>query len=116
MPIDQSLADRPVAPLVLIASYWAVILLSSAFIGLLFATRSALYMDICTPAVAATQFTAYMAMVNLTDRVFVRLAGLVRRQAGLSVDPGHRRPARHGQPAAVVVDGPPAHNPICRCG
>ena len=24
------------------------------------------YMDICTPAVAATQFTAYMAMINLT--------------------------------------------------
>lgn len=23
-------------------------------------------MDICTPAVAATQFTAYMAMINLT--------------------------------------------------
>ena len=65
-------ADRPkrggpsVAPLLLIASFWAVTLLGSAFQGLLFATRSALYMDICTPAVAATQFTAYMAMVNLT--------------------------------------------------
>jgi PAT family beta-lactamase induction signal transducer AmpG len=66
MPIDQHLAARPIAPFLLIASYWAVILLSNAFIGLLYATRSALYMDICTPAVAATQFTAYVAMVNLT--------------------------------------------------
>jgi MFS transporter, PAT family, beta-lactamase induction signal transducer AmpG len=66
MPIDQAQAVRPVAPLLLIASYWAVVLLGSAFQGLLYATRSALFMDICTPAVAATQFTAYMAMVNLT--------------------------------------------------
>lgn len=66
MPIDQSLAVRPMAPLLLIADYWVVTLLSSASLGLLFATRSALYMDICTPTVAATQFTAYMAMINLT--------------------------------------------------
>jgi len=66
MPIDQSLAVRPIPPLLLIVSYWAVTLFGSAFLGLLFATRSALYMDICTPAVAATQFTAYMAMINLT--------------------------------------------------
>ena len=66
MPTDQTLAVRPIAPELLVKGYWVVTLLSSAFIGLLYATRSALYMDICTPAVAAMQFTAYMAMVNLT--------------------------------------------------
>jgi MFS transporter, PAT family, beta-lactamase induction signal transducer AmpG len=66
MPIDQNAAVHPIAPLVLIVSYWAVTLLVSAFQGLLYTTRSALFMDICTPAVAATQFTAYVAMVNLT--------------------------------------------------
>jgi PAT family beta-lactamase induction signal transducer AmpG len=66
MPTDQNAAVHPTAPLLLILSYWAVTLLISAFQGLLYTTRSALFMDICTPAVAATQFTAYVAMVNLT--------------------------------------------------
>ncbi len=35
------------------------------FQGLYYGIRSALFMDITTPAVAATQFTAYMAMMNL---------------------------------------------------
>ena len=66
MPIDQNAAVHPAAPLLLIVSYWVVALLISAFQGLLYTTRSALFMDICTPAVAATQFTAYVAMVNFT--------------------------------------------------
>jgi MFS transporter, PAT family, beta-lactamase induction signal transducer AmpG len=66
MPLGQDAASRPVAPLLLVVNFWVVILLSSAFIALLYTTRSALFMDICTPAVAATQFTVYLAMVNLT--------------------------------------------------
>ncbi len=66
MPIDQNGTLHPIAPLLLIVSYWAVALLISAFQGLVYTTRSALFMDVCTPAVAATQFTAYVAMVNLT--------------------------------------------------
>jgi MFS transporter, PAT family, beta-lactamase induction signal transducer AmpG len=53
-------------PAAIIVAYWVATLAGSALQGLLYATRSALYMDICTPAVAATQFTAYLAMVNLT--------------------------------------------------
>jgi PAT family beta-lactamase induction signal transducer AmpG len=33
--------------------------------GLMYGTRSAIFMDVTNPAVAATQFTAYMAMMNL---------------------------------------------------
>jgi hypothetical protein len=33
--------------------------------GLMYGTRSAVFMDITNPAVAATQFTAYMALMNL---------------------------------------------------
>lgn len=66
MPIGPDVVDRPTASMLLIVSCWVVTLVTSAFQGLLYATRSALYMDICTPAVAATQFTAYMAMINLT--------------------------------------------------
>jgi len=35
------------------------------FQGLYYGVRTALFMDVTTPAVAATQFTAYMAMSNL---------------------------------------------------
>jgi PAT family beta-lactamase induction signal transducer AmpG len=37
----------------------------NVFQGLYYGVRSALFMDVTTPAVAATQFTAYMAMSNL---------------------------------------------------
>ena len=32
----------------------------------MYGTRTALFMDVVDPAVAATQFTAYMAVLNLT--------------------------------------------------
>jgi PAT family beta-lactamase induction signal transducer AmpG len=37
----------------------------SVFQGLMYGTRSAIMMDVTNPRVAATQFTAYMAMMNL---------------------------------------------------
>ena len=37
----------------------------NVFQGLYYGVRSALFMDVTTPTVAATQFTAYMAMSNL---------------------------------------------------
>ena len=37
----------------------------NVFQGLYYGIRTALYMDITNPAVAATQFTAYMALLNL---------------------------------------------------
>ncbi len=50
--------------------------------GLIYGTRSALFMDLCTPAVAATQFTAYMAMMNLTIAYSALVARPGRRAAG----------------------------------
>ena len=52
------------ATLLLKVFWWATIVYS-LFNGLMYGARSALYMDISNPAVAATQFTAYMAMMNL---------------------------------------------------
>jgi PAT family beta-lactamase induction signal transducer AmpG len=45
--------------------FWAVSIAFSVFQGLMYGVRTALFMDICTPAVAATQFTAYMALLNV---------------------------------------------------
>lgn len=69
LPIDPLATARPEPPAILLQAYWIATLAFSAFQGLMYGTRAALYMDICTPAVAATQFTAYMAMFNMVITV-----------------------------------------------
>jgi MFS transporter, PAT family, beta-lactamase induction signal transducer AmpG len=49
----------------LVMALWISSLWYAVFQGLMYGTRSAIMMDITNPAVAATQFTAYMAMMNL---------------------------------------------------
>jgi PAT family beta-lactamase induction signal transducer AmpG len=49
----------------LIRQLWIANMLYSVFQGLMYGTRSAIMMDVTNPRVAATQFTAYMAMQNL---------------------------------------------------
>lgn len=65
MPIDPQAAGRPTPEAGLIALFWAMTIVYSAFNGLMYGTRSALFMDVTTARVAATQFTAYMALCNL---------------------------------------------------
>jgi MFS family permease len=65
MPIDPKMPSRPIAPVSLILAFWLASVVFSIFHGLMYGTRTALFMDVCTPAVAATQFTAYMALLNL---------------------------------------------------
>ena len=45
--------------------FWAAVIAFNVFQGLYYGVRSAMFMDVTTPAVAATQFTAYMALSNL---------------------------------------------------
>jgi len=56
--------NRPAVPAGLRLSFWIACISYNGFQGLYYGIRSALFMDITTPAVAATQFTAYMAMQN----------------------------------------------------
>jgi len=65
MPVDMKMADRPQPSTVLIVTFWVACIVYNVFQGLYYGIRSALFMDITTPAVAATQFTAYMALMNL---------------------------------------------------
>ncbi len=58
-------AGSPVAPGALVSWFWGICIAYAFFLGLMYGVRIALFMDICTPAVAATQFTAYMACLNL---------------------------------------------------
>lgn len=62
MPVAKG---ERVAPAVLVTAVWVATLLYAVAQGLMYGTRSAIFMDVTNPAVAATQFTAYMAMMNL---------------------------------------------------
>ncbi len=65
MPVNLALPNRPVRDEVLGQAFWSPIIVFAVFQGLMYGTRTALFMDICTPEVAATQFTAYMSCLNL---------------------------------------------------
>ena len=65
-PVSPQMANRPVPPASLVSIFWIACLVYNAFQGLYYGIQAALFMDITTPKVAATQFTAYMAMLNLT--------------------------------------------------
>ena len=65
MPVSTTVANRPQVPAALLTAFWIATLAYSVFQGLMYGTRSAIMMDVTNPAVAATQFTAYMALMNL---------------------------------------------------
>ena len=65
MPLAAADKATRVVPPALITAMWIATLTYSVAQGLMYGTRSAIFMDVTNPAVAATQFTAYMAMMNL---------------------------------------------------
>ena len=65
MPTSATDAVKRVAAPALVTAVWVATLLYAVAQGLMYGTRSALLMDVTNPTVAATQFTAYMAMMNL---------------------------------------------------
>lgn len=85
MPVDPTLSQRPLGPPSLVTVYWATAILFAVFQGLMYGTRTALFMDICEPAVAATQFSAYMAMLNFVIFYSGVWQGLTIRRWGYPV-------------------------------
>ena len=65
MPVDVSAPNRRLPSSSLLFTFWAAVIVYNVFQGLYYGVRTALFMDVTTPAVAATQFTAYMALSNL---------------------------------------------------
>lgn len=56
---------RPRAPQRLLDAFWWAVMGYMCCQGLMYGTRTAVFMRISNPNVAATQFTAYMALMNL---------------------------------------------------
>jgi PAT family beta-lactamase induction signal transducer AmpG len=88
MPIDTQAADRRVADAWLLTTFWVASISYAAFNGLMYGVRSALFMDVTTPAVAATQFTAYMAMLNFAISYSARWQGWAVERWGYPVTLG----------------------------
>jgi PAT family beta-lactamase induction signal transducer AmpG len=74
-------ATRVVAP-ALVTAIWVSTLLYSVSQGLMYGTRSAIFMDVTNPKVAATQFTAYMAMMNLAISYSATWQGIAAEALG----------------------------------
>jgi PAT family beta-lactamase induction signal transducer AmpG len=75
MPVDLKAANRAPVPQELVTALWVATLGFAVPQGLMYGTRTALFMDVTTPAVAATQFTAYMALLNLSISYTARWQG-----------------------------------------
>ncbi|MGZ5179048.1 MAG: MFS transporter [Ramlibacter sp.] len=69
----------------LVRALWQASLAYAVFQGLMYGTRSAIMMDITNPRVAATQFTAYMAMMNLAIAIAAQWQGIAVEAWGYPV-------------------------------
>ncbi len=90
-PVNPALRASVVVPASLVMVFWLSSLLYAFANGLMYGARAALFMDVSNPRVAATQFTAYMALLNLG------IAYSARWQ-GWAVD-------RYGYPLTLLADG-----------
>jgi MFS family permease len=90
-PIDPTAPGHRLPTPELVMQFWTATLTYSFFNGLMYGTRTALFMDVTVPRVAATQFTAYMAMLNFVISYSARWQGLAL--------------ARWGYPATLALDG-----------
>ncbi len=64
MPVDTAGKAGTVAPASLVNSLWIAAIVYNCMQGLMYGTRTAMYMDLCRSEIAATQFTAYMSLMN----------------------------------------------------
>ncbi len=90
MPVDPQTHPDVVPADGLVIGFWVATLAFNFVQGLSYGTRTALFMDLCDPAVAATQFTAYMAMMNLA-------IAYTAYWQGLAID-------RWGYPTTLLLD------------
>ncbi len=60
----------------LVQALWVATVSYNVCLGLMYGTRSAIMMDVTNPRVAGTQFTAYMAMMNLAIAISATWQGL----------------------------------------
>lgn len=92
MPLTAQLRASMVIPAAVTTALWISVIVYSIGNGLMYGARAALFMDISNPRVAATQFTAYMALLNLGIAISARWQGWAVERVGypltLAIDSG----------------------------
>jgi MFS family permease len=83
--VDPNLPNRPTPAATLVLTFWAATLVYGLFQGLMYGIRTALYMDVTDPKVAATQFTAYMAILNAVIAYSAQWQGVAIERWGYPV-------------------------------
>ena len=74
-PGKPSLPADPQALAALVLVFWAVSVVYAAVQGIGYSVQMAIFMDVTSPAVAATQFTAYTALANVMRSYYPILQG-----------------------------------------
>ena len=69
----------------LVTALWIATLSYAVFQGLMYGTRTAIMMDVTNPRVAATQFTAYMALMNLAISIAASWQGVAAEAWGYPI-------------------------------
>jgi PAT family beta-lactamase induction signal transducer AmpG len=82
MPVAHGAGGGASAPAALVAALWIASLTYAVAQGLMYGTRSAIFMDVTNPKVAATQFTAYMALMNLSIAYSATWQGIAAEAIG----------------------------------
>ena len=81
MPLAAN-AARPEVATSLVTVLWIAVMLYSVGNGLMYGARAAIFMDVTNPLVAATQFTAYMALLNLVIAYSATWQGIAAESIG----------------------------------
>ncbi len=82
MPITAAERATRMAVPALVTALWVATLLYAVAQGLMYGTGTAIFMDVTNPRVAATQFTAYMALQNLAISYSATWQGIAAEALG----------------------------------
>ncbi len=85
MPVTPGGTQTRAIPAELPRALWIASLAYTIPQGLMYGTRIALFMDVTNPAVAATQFTGYMALLNVAIAVSARWQGWAAENWGYPI-------------------------------
>lgn len=82
LPAGPAGAGRREVPPFLLTAFWTAVVCYAAALGLMYGARAAIFMDVTNPRVAATQFTAYMALLNLAIAYSATWQGIAAEALG----------------------------------
>lgn len=85
---EATTAAARIVPAAVLSMFWVAVLVYNFFQGLMYGASTALFMDLTSPRVAGTQFTAYMALANLAISFSAFWQGVAIERFGFPITMG----------------------------